>query len=520
MNSSFVCPSCRQHLREALRTRLSRNATLKRSYTRPTFAPKPTLNLKHIRQNPGLYEQNCVDRNYAPYARNGWRILELHEQLVARQRQAVELRQRNNVIGRELKRSAGTSGDGQGGGPGGRGASIEEAKALKVRLSEFEREEKQAQEEMERLALELPNLSSLHTPVGDEPELIGHINGDAPPAIASRNSHVDIGRELDLLDFEASATTSGWGWYFLKNEAALLEQALIQYALSVAMKRGWKVMTPPSLVYSHIASACGFMPRDQNGETQIYSVGQQDTGPEKASLVLAGTAEIPFAGSLANKTIPESDLPLKVIGPSRSYRAEAGARGVDTKGLYRVHEFTKVEMFAWAAPPASTASGSSGGFDSGEEDEHPQTQGEQVFSEMLEIQKEILTSLNLHARILEMPTTDLGASASRKIDIEAFFPSRTAIDQGYGEVTSASICTDYQARRLNTKVGLEKAEVKTGFVHTVNGTALAVPRILAALLENGWDEQRGIVRVPGCLGRWMPDGFSGVIGPRKKGVLR
>ncbi|KAK5734525.1 Serine--tRNA ligase, mitochondrial [Elasticomyces elasticus] len=506
--SPFVCSACR-HSARILR---SSNGVSRRSYTRPTFAPKPTLDLKHIRQSPGLYKQNCIDRNYAPYAENGWRILELHEQVVAQQREAVELRQRNNVLGKELKKLDG----------GDRASMLEEAKALKGKLAEFEAREKQAQEEMENLALELPNLSSLHTPVGDEPAVLGHINGNTPPTGKGSRSHVDIGRDLDLLDFEASATTSGWGFYFLKNEAALLEQALIQYALSVALKRGWKVMTPPSLVYSHIASATGFLPRDQNGETQTYAVAQQGTAQQglktsAAGLVLAGTAEIPFAGSQANKTLPSHSLPLKVIGPSRCYRAEAGARGVDTKGLYRVHEFTKVEMFAWTSPLSSSPSTSvdhEGGFDTSEE-LGQQTQAEVVFEEMIAIQTEILTTLGLHARVLEMPTTDLGASATRKIDIEAYFPSRTGIDGGYGEVTSASMCTDYQARRLNTRVKVESGGGKSGlaFAHTVNGTAMAIPRILAALLENGWDEGTGTgtVIVPGCLRKWMP-GELGRIG--------
>ncbi|KAK0259150.1 hypothetical protein B0A54_16015 [Friedmanniomyces endolithicus] len=479
----------------ALHKQFRSHGTIKRPYTRPTFAPKPTLDLKHIRQNPGLYEQNCNDRNYAPYAKNGWKVLELHEQLVLQQRQAVELRQRNNVLAKELKKSATEVNDG-----GDRASLLQEARLLKGKLAEIEKREKLAQEEMEALALELPNLSSLHTPVGEDPAVLGYINGNVVPADGNGKSHVDIGVELDLLDFEASATTSGWGWYFLKNEAALLEQALIQYALSVALKRGWRVMTPPSLVYSHIASACGFMPRDQHGETQVYGIGQEVQAASGASLVLAGTAEIPFAGSQANKTFAETDLPLKVIGPSRCYRAEAGARGVDTKGLYRVHEFTKVEMFAWTVPPASTTENE--GFDM--DDEQQQTQTEEVFDEMIAIQTEILTSLGLHARVLEMPTTDLGASATRKVDIEAWFPSRASIDNGYGEVTSASICTDYQARRLNTKIKLERGDVKSAFVHTVNGTALAVPRILACLLENGWDGRTGTVEVPRCLRKWMP----------------
>jgi len=394
---------------------------------------------------------------------------------------------------------------------------VQEAKVLKGKLAEFESGERRAEEEMERLGLELPNLSSLETPVGEEAEVLGHINEDTPPEKKGGKSHVDIGRELDIIDFEASATTSGWGWYFLKNEGAMLEQALIQFALHTAMEKGWQVMTPPSLVYSHIASACGFMPRDQNGETQIYSIGQQEGKEEKASLVLTGTAEIPFAASQANKTLQESDLPLKVIGPSRCYRAEAGARGVDTKGLYRVHEFTKVEMFAWAAPPPPTISASDGFYDTEDSaDEAHQTQAEQLFDDMIALQKDILSRLGLHARILSMPTTDLGASASRKIDIEAYFPSRTTIDDGYGEVTSASICTDYQARRLNTRVKFEKGEVKTGFAHTVNGTAVAVPRVLAAVLESGWCEERRGVVVPEVLRRWMPGAIE-IIGPRTMG---
>lgn len=488
--NSYICAACR---RSALRP-IHRNAFLKRLYTRPSFAPKPILDLKHIRQNPGLYEQNCIDRNYTEQSKNGWQILELHEGLVEKQKQVMQARQRSNAIGKEVEKQAAA-------GSGKKETLLEEARKLKELLSVFESTEKEIHEEMEKLALELPNLSCSHTPVGAEPHLVEVINEDLDisRSMLSR-SHVDIGKELDIIDFEASATTSGWGWYFLKNEGALLEQALIQYALYVAMKRGWKVMTPPSLVYSHIANACGFMPRDQNGETQVYGIAQSehDQNSDKPGLVLAGTAEIPFAGSQASKTLKAEGLPLKVIGPSRSYRAEAGARGVDTKGLYRVHEFTKVEMFAWTLP-STDAEGDRFG---GDEDQLPQT--EDVFTEMLDIQKEILTSLNLHAKVLEMPSSDLGASATRKIDMEAFFPSRQSIGDGYGEVTSASICTDYQSRRLNTRLKMPGNASKLGWPHTVNGTAMAIPRILACILENHWKEDQGAVQVPECLREFMP----------------
>lgn len=510
MNPPYICQRCR--ISSKTRQQL-RNGTFKRAYTRPSFAPKPILDLKHIRQNPGLYEQNCIDRNYKAQSKNSWRILELHEQVAEKQRAVLEVRRRNNALGSEIQRQAGMGDNGQGGGAGGVSALLEEARKLKEDLQKFEQWEGAVKVEMEALALELPNLSSEWTPVGEEPSLLGYINGDRAFSTSQR-SHVDIGKELDILDFEASATTSGWGWYFLKNEGALLEQALIQYALDVAMRRGWRVMTPPSLVYAHIASACGFMPRDQNGETQRYGIARDTAASESdtPSLVLAGTAEIPFAGSQADKTLRASELPLKIIGPSRSYRAEAGARGVDTKGLYRVHEFTKVEMFAWTQPRTSPVAQEGDRFASdidAASDTLDQTNS--VFEEMLSIQSEILTNLGLHAKVLEMPTTDLGASASRKVDIEAFFPSRRSINDGYGEVTSASICTDYQSRRLSTRLKFDAGadrSGKLGFPYTLNGTALAVPRVLACLLENNWDETNNTVAVPEVLRKYMLGGIE------------
>lgn len=511
MSIPWVCASCRSSLSRTTQ----RNGSLerlRRSYTRPSFAPKPILDLKHIRQNPGLYEQNAIDRNYPEQARNSWRILELHDQVVAKQTEALELRRKNNALGKEIQQQAG-----KGDAKDSVSTLVEEARKLKDDLQLFEKWENAVRSEMEALALGIPNLSSDTTPVGVEPKLVGYINGERPEK-GSGKSHVDIGKELDILDFEASATTSGWGWYFLKNEGALLEQALVQYAISVAIKRGWKVVTPPSLVYSHIASACGFLPRDQNGETQVYKIAGQDDGKNaegdgKPALVLAGTAEIPFAASQANKTLRASELPLKVVGPSRAYRAEAGARGVDTKGLYRVHEFTKVEMFAWTTPPSSLATDAGDRFGGTDEVEEGQT--ETIFSEMLDIQTEILTSLGLHAKILEMPSTDLGASAARKVDIEAFFPSRTSVNDGYGELTSVSVCTDYQARRLGTRLKAVDAGGKLSFPHTLNGTAMAVPRVLACLLENHWDEQTGTITIPDCLRPFMLGGIDR-IGPISK----
>ena len=179
--------------------------------------------------------------------------------------------------------------------------------------------------------------------------------------------------------------------------------------------------------------------------------------------------------------IAAGELPIKVVGASRCFRAEAGARGGDTRGLYRVHEFSKVEMFAWTGARVEAA--------------------EEVFEEMVGIQLEILGKLGLYCRVLEQPSGDLGASAFRKRDVEAFFPGRWERNGGWGEVTSVSICTDYQTRRLGTRV--REGGGKLGWPFTVNGTAMAVPRVLAAILEMGWVEEEGIVRVPEVLWPWM-----------------
>lgn len=442
-----------------------------------------------------LYEQNCVARNYKEQASYPARIEGLFEEWNVQNQGARIFRTRNNlVIGRLANQTTLHSEDSE----EGRGLSamsreqlIGEGKKLKSTISEFEKNESAIMFEIESLAASLPNLTSLETPHGDVPTVVEYILDHPISQTANSDrvwrSHVHIGSELGILDFAGAATTSGWGWYFLRKEAAELEDALVKYALSVAKKLGWERISPPSMVYSLIAGACGFQPRDQNGESQIYNIQQNpDDIGRKPQLSLAGTAEIPLAGMKANTILEEAELPLKCIGVSRCYRAEAGARGVDTKGLYRVHEFTKVEMFAWTKPSVSAQ--------------------DEVFDEILSIQTTILKSLGLHCRVLEMPSTDLGASASRKRDIEAFFPSRTK-DDGYGEVTSVSTCTDYQTRRLATRLDLRSQGGKIVFPYTVNGTAMAIPRVLAAILENGWDEDKKEVRIPEVLWPFM-DGLK------------
>ncbi|KZL78950.1 seryl-trna synthetase [Colletotrichum incanum] len=462
---------------------------------RPSTAPKPIIDIRHIRENPELYEQNCIDRNYAAQSKSPARINEIFAQWQALQKDSRAVRERSNLLRRQIANPASSRDDADfvEMREMSREELLEEARVLKQKLTAVEQDEARLVEEMEALALGIPNLTSEVTPVGDEPHVLSYIN-EHPAETPSASdkvwrSHVHIGSELGLLDFAAAGNTSGWGWYYLLDEAAQLEQALIQYSLAVATRHGWRQVAPPSVVYSHIASACGFQPRDQNGEQQVYGLArsQADVDRGKPELSLAGTSEIPLAGMKAETTLDASELPMKRVAVSRCYRAEAGARGASTKGLYRVHEFTKVEMFAWTPPDADETI--------------------EVFEEMLDIQTEILGSLGLHCRVLEMPSADLGASAARKCDIEAFFPSRQQQNDGWGEVTSASICTDYQTRRLATRA---KIDGKLTFPWTVNGTALAVPRVLAAILEAGWNEKDMSVSIPACLQPWM-DGKDKIV---------
>uniref|UniRef100_A0A060T4W1 serine--tRNA ligase n=1 Tax=Blastobotrys adeninivorans TaxID=409370 RepID=A0A060T4W1_BLAAD len=283
---------------------------------------------------------------------------------------------------------------------------------------------------------------------------------DADPT----RDHLKIALDLGLVDFESASVSTGASWYFLINDGALLEMALVQYALSKARSYGWRVVTPPAVVREEFTHACGFKPRDQDNAQQVYMI------PENG-LCLTGTAEVPLAAMAANKTI---DGPkVRVVGYNKSYRAEAGARGRDTRGLYRVHEFGKVELFAWA------------------QDLHV---SQQVHDEILEMQKEIINDLGLCARVLNMAPFDLGAPAYKKYDIEAWMPGRG----DWGEVTSTSNCLDYQSRRLHTKMKHnETGEVD--FAHTLNGTAVAVPRLIIALLETHYDPTTERVWVPPVL---------------------
>ena len=249
----------------------------------------------------------------------------------------------------------------------------------------------------------------------------------------------------------------------------MLELALQQYAVKQLIENGFTPVITPDLAYSEILHGTGYIPRGP--ETQIYSI-------ENSNLNLIATAEIPLGGMMAGETLDSEELPLKICGISHCFRTEAGAAGRATRGLYRVHQFTKVEMFAFTLPE----------------------QSEQTLEQFCQIECELFDSLGIPYRVVDTATGDLGGPAYRKYDLEAWMPGRGEHGE-WGEVTSTSNCTDYQARRLNARYKV-KGEKGTKFLHTLNGTAIAISRTIIAVMENNQQEDGSIV-VPEVLRPYM-----------------
>ncbi|SGZ48767.1 CIC11C00000004788 [Sungouiella intermedia] len=342
---------------------------------------------------------------------------------------------------------------------------------FKTRISAVEADLDALSEKIHNAVESLPNWLDCSVPQDPlEPEVVQVIGGTSLMEIESsmpvnQNDHKKIGEALGLMEFAAASRISGSSWYYLVGDGALLEQALVQYALRRARQNGYRMVVPPSIVKSEVVNACGFKPKDQNNEKQVYEIEGED-------LSLTGTAEIPLGALHSSSTI---DLPRKYVGVSRSYRAEAGARGKDTTGLYRVHEFTKVELFHFTDSSRS----------------------EKELEELRLFQTSIIEDLGLGAKMLNMPTTDLGAPAMKKYDCEAWMPGRGS----WGELTSCSNCGDYQARRLGIRH--KNSAGKLDYVHTLNGTAMAVPRVIVAIIEQNYDPQTKSVKIPSPLVPYM-----------------
>jgi seryl-tRNA synthetase len=352
-----------------------------------------------------------------------------------------------------------------------RQAVIDEGRRLRQQKDTVQAEHDALDQTILQLQLVIPNMSHPSAPVGgDDQSNLELRRGQHSPRDFGFPplDHLQLSDRLELFDFPGGAVTTGNGFYFLKNEAVLLELALLRYALEILLREGFTPTTTPDLARDEIISGIGFIPRGP--ETQIYSI-------ENSSLSLVATAEITLGGLYSGHTFEAEQLPLKLCGISHCFRTEAGAAGRATRGLYRVHQFTKLEMFAFTLPQ----------------------QSDQMLDHFCELECRIFDGLGIPYRVVDTATGDLGGPAYRKFDLEAWMPGRG--DGGeWGEVTSTSNCTDYQARRLNTRYK-NKGEKGTHFVHTLNGTAVAISRALIALVEN-YQQPDGSVLIPEPLQKW------------------
>jgi seryl-tRNA synthetase len=417
------------------------------------------LDLKFVVANALAVKQNCRNRNApADVLDDIDRVVALESERKTLLQAVEEIRRRQN----EVAQATGKERD-----PQKRSALIDDGKRLKLSVAEEEDRLRRLEAEMNQRLRRIPNLTHPDAPIGQTEDASRELRQVGTPRAFDfkPKDHVELGKALDLIDFETAGKVSGNGFYFLKNDLVLLDLALQQFALRKLIAAGFIPIVTPDLARNNILEGIGFTPRGV--ETQVYSV-------EDTELSLIGTAEITLGGMLADEILDESSLPIKCAGLSHCFRTEAGAAGRASRGLYRVHQFTKVEMFAFSTPESSGA----------------------IHAEMLAIEEDLFQSLGIPFRVLDICSGDLGGPAYRKFDLEAWMPGRG--DHGeYGEVTSTSDCTDYQARRLNIRYR-PSGQKGTRFVHTLNGTAVALSRALIVVLEN-YQRSDGLIDVPEVL---------------------
>jgi seryl-tRNA synthetase len=409
------------------------------------------LDLRYIRENAAAVQENS--RNRGVEADVGL-VVELADRRSALIQELNELRQRQN----QMAKSIGREPDAEA-----RDRLIAESRAMKERIPEKEAELTEVERRLREELLKIPNTTHADAPIGKDDSENVEIRrwGEIPDLGFDAKDHVELGESLGIIDFDAGAKVAGSKFYFLRGDAVLLELGLVRYAMDILMQRGYQPAITPDLARDEMLVGTGFIPRGP--ETQIYSV-------EDSDLSLIATSEIPLAGSLADEIVDEKELPIRLAGLSHCFRTEAGSHGRASRGLYRVHQFTKVEMFAFTTPE----------------------QSEELHAEMLEIEERIFQGLGLPYRVVDICTGDLGGAAYRKYDLEAWMPGRN----DYGEVTSTSNTTDYQARRLRIRHRREGGRPQ--LLHTLNGTAIAVSRALIALLEN-YQQEDGSILLPKVL---------------------
>jgi seryl-tRNA synthetase len=409
------------------------------------------IDIKFLREHPDVVRASQKGRGES---------VELVDQILAideKKRAAVTefetLRQEQNTLSKSVGAAKGDE----------KTALLENAKALADKVKAADTKRAQVEEQTKELLLQLSNLLDTQAPIGGEEDflLIEHVGTprDFGKDGFEPKDHVELGKLLGAIDTERGAKVAGSRSYYLTGVGALLEFALVNYAIQSAVKNGFTPVIPPVLVNPAAMEGTGFL--GQAAEN-VYRI-------EKDDVYLVGTSEVPLAAMHMDETLPADKLPLRYAGYSTCFRREAGTYGKDTRGIIRVHQFDKVEMFTFCKPEDAQA-------------EHQR---------LLQWEKDFLTAMEIPFRVIDVASGDLGSSATRKFDIEAWIPTQGA----YREVTSASNCTEFQGRRLNIRYK-DSEGVKA--IATLNGTLVAIPRMIVAILENHQNAD-GTVNVPAAL---------------------
>jgi seryl-tRNA synthetase len=407
------------------------------------------LDIRFIRENADAVQQNAKNKGYKVDIP---KLLELDTERRELQTQADSLRQKRNDSIARTKGSRPTD------------EQIAEGRTIKEDLGKIEERLKLVDENYSVLMASIPNVIKSDVPLGGEENSVEVKKYGEQKTGAI--DHLDYAMKRDWLDFERGAKVAGAKFYYLKGDLALLENAIYQFALDLLVKKGFTFMTVPHMVSSRVLTGTGFAPRtsDQSDE---YAIENED-------LSLIATAEIPLTGYHADEIIDEDKLPLLYAGYSPCYRKEAGTYGKHTRGLFRVHQFNKLEMYAYTLPEKS----------------------EEMHEKILGIEEEIWQTIGISYHVINIAAGDLGAPAAKKYDIEYWSP----VDNMYRELTSCSNCTDYQTRNLNIRVRRKDGNVEV--LHSLNGTAVSLARSLVVVLEN-FQRDDGKLTVPGVLRPYM-----------------
>ncbi len=408
------------------------------------------LDIRYIRNNPEEVQKNAEAKGYKNISIS--ELLSVDEDRRVLGQQVDELRERRNVNSAKMK----------GGKP--EQSLIDEGKQIKIELADREELLRETDEKFTDLLSQIPNIIQSDVPLGGEEDSVEIKKfGDQP---TGAKDHVDFAVARDWIDFERGAKVAGAKFYYLKGDLALLENALTQFAMHKVIEKGFNYMTVPHAVNQRTMTGTGFAPRSSD-QSDEYSIDGED-------LSLIATAEIPLTGYHADEIIDEAKLPLLYAGYSPCYRREAGASGKHTRGLFRVHQFNKLEMYAYTLPEQSN----------------------EMHQKILAIEEEIWQAIGIPYHVINIAAGDLGAPAAKKYDIEYWSP----VDEKYRELTSCSNCTDFQTRNLNIRVRRSDGSVE--MVHSLNGTAVSLARALIAVIEH-YQNDDGTLTVPEVLRPYM-----------------